>query len=254
MTENLLLEANAKRLHLPTLAKNYERLAQEAVQNNASHQHYLNCLLELEVAVRDTNMQRQRLHRAGFPGAKDLDSFDFTSLPGLNKSLVLELGRGGYLAEAFNIVFLGNIGTGKTHLAISLGMRACLQGKSVRFSTVAGLATELLEAHDERRLSKMQQALAKTDLLILDELGMVPFHRDAANLLFQVINDRYERKSTIITTNLEFTDWTQVFGSPQLAAALLDRLTHRCHIVEMNGESWRFKESLKRKKKEKQAS
>jgi DNA replication protein DnaC len=250
-TENLLLDSHLKRLHLPTVEKNYERVAEEAVQNNISHLSFLRCLLDLEIQHRDYNAQRQRLRRAGFPSSKDLERFDFTALPNINKSLILELSRGAYLKEFFNIIFLGNIGTGKTHLATSFGTLACQQGHSVKYCTVAGLATELLEAHDERRLAKMKQQLAKVELLILDELGMVPFHKDAANLLFQVINDRYERKSTIITTNLEFSNWTQVFGAAPLTAALLDRLTHRCHIIEMNGDSYRFKESMKRKKKHK---
>jgi DNA replication protein DnaC len=250
-TENLLLDSHLKRLHLPTIERNYQKLAEEAVQNNVSHLGFLKCLLEMEVSHRDTNAQRQRLRRAGFPSNKELESFDFAALPNLNKPLILELSRGAYLKEAFNVILLGNIGTGKTHLAIAMGTEACRQGHTVKYCTVAGLATELLEAHDERRLTKMQQQLAKVEVLILDELGMVPFHKDAANLLFQIINDRYERKSTIITTNLEFPNWTQVFGAAPLTAALLDRLTHRCHIIEMNGDSYRFKESLKRKKKEK---
>lgn len=144
---------------------------------------------------------------------------------------------------------LGSIGTGKTHLAISLGAKARQLGKRVRFYTVASLATELLEAHDDRKLPKLKTSLSKIDLLILDELGMVPFHKDAGNLLFQVINDRHERRSTLITTNLPFAEWTQLFGTQKLTAALLDRLTHRAHILEMNGESYRFKESLGRRKK-----
>ena len=134
-------------------------------------------------------------------------------------------------------------------MAISLGVEACKMGKKVKFYTVAALATELLEANDSRNLSKLKTTLRKIDLLILDELGMVHFHQDAANLLSQVISDRYEQHSTIITTNLPFPDWTQLFGTQQLTAALLDRLTHRCHILEMNGESYCFKESLGRHKK-----
>jgi DNA replication protein DnaC len=254
MTENLLLESYLKRLRLPTVAKNYVRLAEEASINKIGYEGYLSCLLELEITARDESMQRKRLRQAGFPLVKTLEQYDFSALPSLNKSLILELHRGKYLSEALNIILLGSIGTGKTHLAIALGAQACMAGKRVKFATVAALVTELLEAHDQKRLSRLKQQLSKVDLLILDELGMVPFHQDGANLLFQVINERYERRSTIITTNCPFPDWTQFFGTQNLTAALLDRLTHRCHIIEMNGESYRFKDSLRRKKKAKEAA
>lgn len=249
MTQNALLDSYLKRLRLATVARNYQRLAQDAATSKVGHIDFLASLLELEVTTRDQNAQQERLRKAGFPTIKMLDSFDFSALPHLNKSLVLELYRGSYFTNAFNIVLLGSIGTGKTHLATSFGVEACKMGKKVKFYTVASLATELIEAHDSRKLSSFKATLRKTDLLILDELGMVPFHQDAANLLFQVINDRYEQRSTIITTNLPFPDWTKLFGTQQLTAALLDRLTHRCHILEMNGDSYRFKESLGRQKK-----
>ena len=251
MTENLLLDSYLKRLKLATVARNYTRLAEEAIANRAGYDEYLTCLLELEIASRDQNMQRQRLGRAGFPIMKTLEQFDFSALPNLNQAQVLELHRGSYLPESFNVILVGSIGTGKTHLAISLGAQACRTGHRVKYYTVAALVTELLEAHDAHTLGRLKQSIAKVDLLILDELGMVPFHQDAANLLCQIINERYERKSTIITTNYPFQDWTQFFGSQQLTAALIDRLTHRCHIIEMNGDSYRLKESLKRKRKEK---
>jgi len=249
MPHNVLLESYLKRLRLSTVSKNYQRLAQDAATSKIDHVDFITSLFELEVTTRDQNAQKERLRKAGFPTVKMLDSFDFSALPHLNKALLVELHRGNYFADAFNIVFMGSIGTGKTHLATSLGVQACKMGKKVKFCTVASLATELIEAHDAQKLSKLKSTLRKTDLLILDELGMVPFHQDAANLLFQVINDRYEQRSTIITTNLPFPEWTQLFGTQQLTAALLDRLTHRCHILEMNGESYRFKESLGRQKK-----
>ena len=249
MTQNALLDSYLKRLRLATVAKNYQRLAEDAAASKVSHVDFITSLFELEVMSRDQNAQKERLKKAGFPTLKMLDSFEFSALPHLNKSLVLELHRGNYFSGAFNIILLGSIGTGKTHLATSLGAEACKMGKKVKFYTVASLATELLEAHDSHKLSRLKATLRKTDLLILDELGMVPFHQDAANLLFQIINERYEQRPTIITTNLPFPDWTQLFGTQQLTAALLDRLTHRCHILEMNGESYRFKESISRQKK-----
>lgn len=244
-----LLEQHLKRLRMPTVLENYRKVADEARQSQASFEDYLCTLLEQELSVREVNAHRERLYRARFPMVKTLDAFDFSALPTLNKQLVLQLFKGAFIDSAENIIFMGGIGTGKTHLAIALGAEACRLRKKVRFYTVASLINELIEAHDERKLNRFQQQLAKYDLLILDELGMVDYDKEGANKLFQVLSLRYERRSTVITTNLEFKDWTQVFGSQQLTAALVDRLTHRCHILEMNGESYRFKESLKRKKR-----
>ncbi len=235
-------------LKLPTMARNFAHYAIEAARSNKSHEEYLEELVEHEVRVREENARKNRLRLASFPNVKSLETYDFSAIPTLNKQLVLQLFEGGYLGDKENIIFLGGIGTGKTHLAIALGTQACQMGKKVKFCTVGGLINELLEAQREHKLSRIQQILSKTDLLVLDELGMVPFDKDGANLLFQVLAARYERSSTIITTNLEFKDWTQVFGSQQLTAAVLDRLTHRCHILEMNGDSYRFKESMRRKK------
>lgn len=254
MSENPLLNAHLKRLRLPTVSNNYRKVAEEARENKTSYENYLLCLLEQEVLARDESMQRQRLKQAAFPKMKTLDSFDFSAIPSLNKSLIIELYRGHYLGEASNVIFIGSIGTGKTHLATALGAQACLMGKRVKFYTTAELINELTAAYDNRSIAKLNQQLTRIDLLILDELGMVPYHQEGANLLFQVIAARHERHSTIITTNLEFKDWTQVFGSEQLTAALIDRLTHRCQIIQMNGESYRFKQSLQRKKKNKNAA
>ena len=248
MKSNLLLETYLKRLKLPTMAANYSQLCQEAAAGNVTHEEFLCMLTELEVKVRDENAQRARLRHACFPSMKTLDGFDFKAASGLNKQLVLELAKGGYLSAAENVVLVGSVGTGKTHIAIALGVEACRAGKRAKFYTVAALINELIEAQEHRRLLRLQQNLAKVDLLILDELGMVPYDKDGANMLFQVIASRNELRSTVITTNLEFKDWTQVFGSQQLTTAVLDRLTHRCHILEMNGESYRFKESMRKKK------
>lgn len=248
MTNNVLLNSYLKRLRLPTVARNYDRMAEEASANKVSHQEYLTCLLEQEVQARDESTKKERVLQAKFPMLKMLDAFEFEEIPSLNKSLVLKLFQGQYLQQAENIVLVGGQGTGKTHLAIALGIQACHDGKRVRFITVAELVHQLLEAKDEKQVFRYQQQLAKYDLLILDELGRTGCTQDGADLLFQVMNSRYERSSTIITTNLEFKDWSSVFVTQQLTAALLDRLIHRCHILEINGESYRFKESLRRKK------
>lgn len=248
MTNNVLLDDYLRRLKLPTMAAQYAALCNEATKNKVSHEEFLCSLAELEIRAREDNAQKRRLRTANFPAMKTLDTFDFAAAPWLNKSLVLELHKGSFLNTGDNVILLGSIGTGKTHLATAIGVEACRLGKRVRFCSVAGLINELIEAQEHKRLSRLQQSLARLGLLILDELGMVPYDRDGANMLFQVISARHELKPTMITTNLEFKDWTQVFGSQQLTTAVLDRLTHRCHIVEMNGESYRFKESLRKRK------
>jgi DNA replication protein DnaC len=245
----VLLDQYLKRLRLPTIVKNYEVVAKEAVTNRASYEEYLCCLSEQEVQAREENTKKERLAKARFPALKTLDQFKFDEIPALDKNLVMQLFTGKYLETAENVVFLGGHGMGKSHLAISLGVEACAAGKKVRFYSVGELVHQLLEARDARQVFRLQQQLARFDLLILDELGMTDCKQDGGNLLFQVISSRYERCSTIITTNLEFKDWTSVFGTQQLTNALLDRLVHRCQIVPMNGDSYRFKESVRRKKK-----
>ena len=245
----VLLDQYLKRLRLPTMVRNYELLAKEAETNRVSYEEYLCCLSEQELQAREENTRKERLAKARFPAMKTLDQFKFDEIPSLDKSMVLKLFTGQYLANAENVVLLGGHGTGKSHLAISLGVEACAKGKKVRFYSVSELVHQLLEARDARQVFRLQQQLARYDLLILDELGMTDCKQDGGNLLFQVISSRYERCSTIITTNLEFKDWTSVFGTQQLTNALLDRLVHRCQIVPMNGESYRFKESVRRKKK-----
>ncbi len=230
------------------MAKAYERLAEEALSSKASYQEFLCCLLEQEVQARDESTKKERILQAKFPALKTLDSFNFAEIPTLNKKLVLKLFSGEYLQLGENVVFIGGQGTGKTHLSIALGMQACSQGKRVRFFTAADLTHQLIEARDEKQLLRYQQQLAGCDLLIMDELGRIDGTPDGANLLFQVLGSRYERKSTIISTNLDFGDWSSVFITKTLTAAVLDRINHRCHLVDANGESYRFKHSLSRKK------
>lgn len=249
MANDILLRSHLKRLRLPVIAQNYARLSKEAAANNQGYQDYLLALLEGEVLQRDENAQKLRLARARFPVIKLLDSFDFSALPSLNKALVIELSRGSFVDRRENVIFIGSYGTGKTHLATALGVAACHQGKRARFYTAAGLINELLEAHAQLRISRLEAALAKCDLIILDELGFVPFSKEGAEALFTFCSSRYERGSLVITTNLDFARWKEVFGDEALTGALLDRLTHRCHIIEMNGDSYRFKESLRRKEK-----
>jgi DNA replication protein DnaC len=245
---NLLLRSNLKQLRLPTMLAEFEKLAREAATANESYEQYLLRLTELEVAARAGNAVQARIRQADFPVPKDFDTFDFTAVPALNKPKVLELARGDWIEQRYNCCLIGNAGTGKTHCAVALGLAACRLGWHVRFFTAAALVTRLEEAQKQYQLDRVLAQLDRTDLLICDELGYLSFSRVGAELLFQVFADRYERKSLLVTSNLAFSEWGQVFQGERMTAALLDRLTHRCHIFEMNGESFRFRESMKNKK------
>lgn len=229
----------------------FEKLAREASAANENYEQYLLRLTELEVAARSANALQARIKQAAFPVPKDFDTYEFTAMPTLNKQKFLELARGAWIEQHENVCLIGAPGTGKTHLAIALGQAACRQGRRVRFFTAAALVNRLEEAQKQYQLDRFLGHLDKTDLLICDELGYLSFSRTGAELLFQVFADRYERASILITSNLAFSDWGQVFQGERMTAALLDRLTHRCHIFEMNGESYRFRESLKSKKPKK---
>ena len=244
----MLLKANLKQLKLPTMLAEHEKLAREAADADEPYESYLLRLTEVELATRSANALTNRIRVAGFPVLKDFDTFDFTAVPALPKQKILELARGEWIDQHFNCCLIGGSGTGKTHVATSLGLALCQLGKRVRFVTAAGLVTQLEEAHQSHRLDRLLAQLDRVDLLIVDELGYLSFSRTGAELLFQVFADRYERRSLMITSNLPFGEWGQVFQGERMTAALLDRLTHRCHIFEMNGESYRFRESMKAKK------
>ena len=200
-------------------------------------------LSELELIDRHQRMVQRRIRAARFPAVKSLDTFDFLAIPSVNKQLVMELARCEYIEHRENVIAVGNSGTGKTHVALGLGLAACQKGMSVGFTTAAALVHELMEARDDRRLLNLQRQLARLRLLIIDELGFVLLSTTGAELLFEVFSQRYERGSVLVTTNLPFDEWTDVFGSERLTGALLDRLTHHVHILEMNGDSYRLKHS-----------
>ena len=242
-TPQVLLQHHLKKLRLPTFLGEYSKLAQQCAAEKKDHVQYLLRLCELELIERERRMIERRIKAAKFPATKSLDSFDFKAIPSLNKPLVLELARCEYIDKYQNIIALGPSGTGKTHVALGLGLAACQKGLKVRFITAASLVHELIEAVDERRLQRFQKQLTSQNLLIIDELGFVPLSKTGAELLFEVISQCYERGSIIITSNLPFDEWTEIFGSERLTGALLDRLTHHVHILEMNGDSFRLKQS-----------
>jgi DNA replication protein DnaC len=246
-TPQVLLAHHLKQLKLPTVLREYDKVARECARDGVNHPRYLLRLIELELIDRERRTVERRIRAARFPVVKSFDTLDFTAIPSLNKMLVLELARCEYIVRRENIIALGNSGTGKTHVALALGLAACQKGFTVTFTTAASLVNQLMEARDERRLLKLQRDLQAVKLLIIDELGYVPLSRTGAELLFETFSQRYERGSTIITSNLPFEDWTSVLGSERLTGALLDRLTHHVSILTMNGDSYRLKQSAGRR-------
>lgn len=242
MEADLLLESYLHQLHLSHVLKHYRTFAADAARSHQDHVHYLLALVEQEVKQREQKMHQRRIQAARFPVLKELADFDFSALANLNKAYVLDLARGEYIARHEPILLIGNPGLGKTHLATSLALAACRQGRKVRFWNAAGLTNELLQAQDERRLARFSSLALKLDLIVLDELGFIPFSATAAQALFTFCSQLHERVAVIITSNLKFADWTQVFGDERLTAALLDRLTHHAHIIELVGESYRFRQ------------
>lgn len=240
----MLLEAYLKKLKMPQAAKTYESLAREASDNNLGYEGYLLGVLEQEIHQRENNRIQRGIRQASFPVIKTLESFDFKAIPSISKPKLLKLMQGEYIKKRENIILVGNSGVGKTHIAIALGYEACRQGMRVKFYTAAGLINELLAAQQEYRLSRLEKQWLMPHMVILDELGYVPFSKVGSELLFQFCSSRYERGSLIITTNLEFPKWTEVLGDEQMTAALLDRLTHNAHILNINGDSYRFKQAL----------
>jgi DNA replication protein DnaC len=247
-TPQLLLAHHLKQLRLPTVLREYDKVARECARDGVDHPRYLLRLLELELIDRERRLVERRIRQARFPATKSLDSFVFTAIPSLNKMLVLELARCEYILRRENIIALGNSGTGKTHIALSLGLAACQKGFSVTFITAAQLVHQLMEARDEKRLLRLQRELQAPKLLIVDELGYVPLSSTGAELLFEMFSQRHERSSTIVTSNLPFEEWTSVLGSERLTGALLDRLTHHVHILSMNGDSYRLAQSTARRR------
>jgi DNA replication protein DnaC len=242
----ILLNHQLKKLKLPTILREYDKQARLCAAEGCDHVQFLARLVELELIDRERRMIERRIKAARFPATKSLDSFDFAAIPSLNKMQVQELARCEWIDRCENVIALGPSGTGKTHVALGLGLAACRKGLAVRFTTAAAIVHELMVARDERQLLRLQKQLVKQKLLIIDELGFVPLSKTGAELLFELISQRYERGSILITSNLPFDEWTETFGSERLTGALLDRLTHHVSILEMNGDSYRLAQSKAR--------
>jgi DNA replication protein DnaC len=253
-TSTVLLEHHLKQLKLPTMLRDYASVAAVCGRENGSFETFLLRLCERELVERQQRATERRIKAAKFPTLKTIESFDFAAQPSINEALIRELLTGEFIDQRENVLLIGNSGTGKTHLATALGLAACHEGRKVRFFGVTGLVTGLLEAREDRQLERLLKQLGRQDLLILDELGYVPFTKAGAELLFEVVSRAYERQSLVITTNLPFEQWPQVCGSERLTGAMLDRLTHRVHIVEANGESYRLKDSQRRMKRRRRAA
>lgn len=247
---SVTLMDNLKGLRLTHMAKELEGALRQARESGIDYAEFLVNLTEHELRIRSDNRLKRRIREAKFPLIKTMEGFNYESAPELDKRLIRQLCTGQYVKEQKNVIFIGKSGTGKTHMATALGVEACRHDIRTRFVTACGLVNELIEARQDRDLQKILKRYSRYGLLILDELGYVPFSKEGAELLFQVLAERHERGSVIITSNLGFGDWTQVFGDANLTAALLDRLTHKAHIIECTWESYRLKEAMKAQKKD----
>lgn len=244
--DKVVLESYLRKLYLSAFLRHYEALAAEAAQSNQSYNRYLLALAEQELLERDTRRCQRRLQEAKFPVVKELSSFDFAAIPQLNLQKIRQLAQGDYIDQVEPIILVGNPGLGKTHIATALAVAAARQMRRVRFYNAAALVNELLVAQAEGRLAAFLNKALNWQLIVLDELGFIPFTNSGAQLMFQFCSALYQRVALIVTTNLKFADWTQVFGDERLTVALLDRLTHRAHILEFVGESYRFRERQRR--------
>jgi DNA replication protein DnaC len=243
------IDQHCRLLRLPTIAAQCQRLAKDAVQQRQPYLTYLAELLSAEVDERERHTIERRIKEARLPRIKTLEDFDFSAAPVVSAPQIRELAEGGYINRAEPIIFIGDSGTGKTHLATGLCLAACRQKKRVRFITAAGLVNELVEAQHHNQLGRALQRWTRYDLIAIDEMGYVPFAQVGAELMFQVISERAERATLVITTNLPFSEWTQVFPNARLCKALLDRITDRATIIETGSDSYRFKRTIASKKK-----
>ena len=246
---HLLLHNYLKTLKLPTFTREYAAVARQCAQHNASYEAFLQQLAELEVQHRQAQAIERRIKQAGFPLVKELSDFNFAAVPKLNKKRVMDLAQCQFIEQRANLALHGAPGVGKTHLAIGLGRQACRRGYKTKFFTAASLANAYLEAREERQITRLENHIRRSDLIIVDELGYIPLDRTGAEHLFSFFSQCYETTSLMVTTNLPFADWPQIFaGDERLTGALLDRLTHHVHLVEILGDSYRLQASQKQSK------
>lgn len=237
------LDMNLKQLRLPEFLSNYERISREGIDSNISCEQFLYALTELEMTKRTENRVTTLLKNAKFPIKKTLNDFDFLEVPSIKKQVMIELSKGNFLLDAKNIIFYGTPGAGKTHLAIAIGRELCLKKYRVRFITACELVQDLLNAKNNLTLSRLFKRLNRFDLLIIDEMGYIPFKREETDLLFQLVSERYERKSILMTTNLVFSEWDKIFKDTTTTTAVVDRLVHHSHIFDLCVDSYRGKQA-----------
>jgi DNA replication protein DnaC len=247
--EHASVQQYCKAVRMPTIAANFLALAEQAVKENHSHIRYLEALLAMESEERDRHAITNRMREAQLPRLKTLEEFDFAQAPKIPAARIRELAEGGYIDRSEPVVLIGECGTGKSHLATGLCVAACRQKRRVRFTTAAALVNELVEAKQNNQVRRMLGRWQRYELIALDEVGYVPLADVGAEFLFQVISERAERAAIIVTTNLPFSEWTTVFPNPRLCKALLDRITDRAHIIETGTESFRFRRTAERRKK-----
>ena len=246
--ETAAIRQQCKLLHLPTVAAQSAQLAEQAVRERRTHLGFLEALLQAEIEEREQRLAARRIHEAHLPRMKTLDEFEFSRNPKVSAQQLHELAQGGYITRAEPIIFIGDSGSGKTHLLTGLAVAACRQKRRVRFATAAALINELVEAKHQLQLGRALARWARYDLIALDEVGYVPLAEVGAELLFQVIAERAEKAAVIVTTNLPFSEWTQVVPNPRLCKALLDRITDRAHIIETGTDSYHFRRTLEKRK------
>lgn len=243
------IKAHCKTLRMPMIASQFGTLAEQAIREKKGHIGYLEALLLAEVEERERNTIERRIREAHLPRVKTLEEFDYTQSPHVTAAKMRDLAEGGYIHRAEPVLFIGECGTGKTHLLTGLCVAACRQKRRVRFITAAGLVNELVEAKHELQLRRVMARWSRYDLIAIDEVGYVPLAEVGAEFLFQVVAERAEKAAVILTTNLPFSEWTQVIPNARLCKALLDRITDRAHILETGTESYRFRRTAEKQKK-----
>lgn len=246
MKSDVLLKSYLKALRLPTFLKEYEKVARQCGKENKHYGTFLEELASLELSDRETRATARKIRQATFPVEKELADFNFSIVPSVNKKQILDLSKGEFIRKRENIVFVGPPGVGKTHLAIVIGREACRRGWKAKYLTASGLVNAYTEAKEQKTIQKLEKVIVQNNLIIIDELGFIPFSQEGAENLFSFFSQCYERTSIIVTSNLPFSEWPQIFGGDErLAGALLDRLTHKVHVIEIKGDSYRLKDSLK---------